>query len=174
MATQNLHKILSVAARSALTGDLRATAELPDGVTLLDRWSNKRYGAVLFWVSSDMGLHDWGLPSLERVDFEWTGDEWHSARGGGISGATAPELVHDRGPGLHRLGGGGRDPLRLTIAIASPDVSTVQLRSQQGIADRAPAVDGFSLLGITHTDPITYAHPLDARGSPVGSEPLLL
>jgi hypothetical protein len=78
------------------------------------------------------------------------------------------------GRGLHRLGGGGRDPLRLTIAIASPDVSTIQLRSQQSITDRAPGVDGFSLLGITHTDPITYAHPLDARGSQIGSEPLLL
>jgi hypothetical protein len=174
VATQNLHEILSVAGRSALTGDLRASTGLPDGATLLDRWSNKRYGAVLFWVNGDMGLHDWGLPSLERVDFDWTAERWHSASGGGISAATAPELVHERGPGLHRLGGGGRDPLRLTIAIASPDVSTIQLRSQQSITDRAPGVDGFSLLGITHTDPITWAHPLDARGSQIGSEPLLL
>jgi hypothetical protein len=121
-----------------------------------------------------MGLHDWGLPSLECVKFDWTGDGWDSNSGGGRSTATAAELLEDRGPGLHRLGRGGRDPLRLTTAIASPEVSTIQLRSQQGIADRAPGIDGFSLLGITYADPITYAHPLDARGSQVGSEPVLL
>jgi hypothetical protein len=129
---------------------------------------------VLFWVSSDMGLHDWGRPSLECVNFDRTDDGWQSIRGGGHSAATASELVDQRGPGLHRLASDGREPLRLTIAIASPDVSTIQLRSPKSIADRPPGVDGFSLLGITHTDPITYAHPLDARGSQIGGEPLLL
>jgi hypothetical protein len=174
VADQNLYDILTATAQSALTGDSRPGAELPDGARLLDRWSNKRYGAVLFWVDSDMGLHDWGMPSLEDVHFDWTRDGWHSNSGGGSSTATAPELLEDRGPGLHRLGGGGRDPLRLTIAIASPDVHTIQLRSQQGIADRAAGADGFCLFGITHTDAITYAHPLDAHGSQIGSEALLL
>jgi hypothetical protein len=67
---------------------------------LLDRWSNKRYGAVLFWVGSDMGLHEWGLPSLECIKFDRTGDGWHSTSGGGSSTATAPELLQERGPGL--------------------------------------------------------------------------
>jgi hypothetical protein len=140
VATQGLHEILSIAARSALMGDVRASGELPEGAALLDRWSNKRYGAVLFWVSSDMGLHDWGHPSLECVNFDRTGDGWQSTRGGGHSTAPAPELLDQRGPGLHRLASNGRDPLRLTIAIASQDVTTIQLRSQQGIADRASEV----------------------------------
>jgi hypothetical protein len=173
VAHQDLDDILTTVARSALTDDSRASAELPDGATLLDRWSNERYGAVPFWVSSDLGLHDWGLPSLECISFDWTSEGWDSTSGGSGSTATAPKLLQDREPGLHRLGSRGRDPLRLTTAIASPEVSTIRLRSQHAVADRAPGIDGFSLLGTTHADPITYAHPLDTRGSQVGG-PLLL
>ena len=96
-------------------------------------------------------------------------------RGAGGSGtSTASEILAELGVGLHRLGGGSRDPVRLTEAIASPEVVSIELRSDQGVSRRAPGVDGFCLLGITHSDPITYARPLDANGQPLGSQRLLL
>jgi hypothetical protein len=66
------------------------------------------------------------------------------------------------------------DPVRVTTAFASPEVVSIELRSDQRVSKRAPGVDGFCLLGITHSDPITYARPLDANGEPLGSDSLLL
>ena len=87
----------------------------------------------------------------------------------------ATEIVAESGPGLHRLGGSsGGDPVRLTHAIASPEVSTIELRSAAGRSQRRPGVDGFCLLGTTHQGPITYAHALDSTGRSLSSEALLL
>ncbi len=87
--------------------------------------------------------------------------------------STADGLEAD-GAGLHRLGGGSRDPLRLTVALASPDIATIELRHDRARSTRPPGVGGFYLFGITHGDPITYARPLDSDGQPGAGEPLLL
>jgi hypothetical protein len=160
-------------ARAVLESVPEAGAGLPDGVRLPDRWSNKRDGAVLFWIDRELNPHDWGQAMLHHERFELDNDCWHPAGGGGHSCETAKALLDRTGPGLHRLGGGYRDPVRVTMAIASRDVATIELRSERGSTTRPPGADGFCILGITFSDPITYAHPLDASGQSLG-EPLIL
>jgi hypothetical protein len=108
----------------------------------------------------------------------WTATQvdgaWRSRGGGGAGTFSASKILVEVGVGLHRLGGGSRDPVPLTQAIASPEVSSIELRSDDGLSERQPGRDGFCLLGITHQDPITYAHALDATGAALPGEPLLL
>ena len=118
----------------------------------------------------------WGFGEavLHHVDLEWVDGVWQGHGGGGAGAFSAAEILGDLGPGLYRLGGSSADPVRLTRAIASPEVAMIELRSARGVSSRAPGVDGFCLLGITHSDPITYASALDTDGRPLPGEPLLL
>ena len=50
----------------------------------------------------------------------------------------------------------------------------IELRSDRGVSSRPPGLDGFCLLGITGSDPITYASAPDTDGRPLPGEPLLL
>src|SRR6202035_5976498 len=109
--------------------------------------------------------HHQGLELIDGV--------WRSRGGGGGNTSTAGEILAKKGVGLHRLGAGPRDPVRLIQAIASPEVVSIELRSDQGVSSRSPGVDGLCVFGITHDDPITYARPLEAQGQPVGTESLL-
>ena len=96
-------------------------------------------------------------------------------RGHGGSGTcTAAEHTAKEGMGLHRLGGSRDHATRLTIAVASPEVSVIELRSEGRISSRSPGADGFCLLAALDSDPITYARPLDAHGEPVGTHSVLL
>jgi hypothetical protein len=109
------------------------------------------------------------------VQCELVHGAWRPRGSGGTTTHTASELLAEKGAGLHRLGGGSAgDPVRLTEAIASPEVSIIELRSDDGKSERAPGMDGLCLLGITHQDPITYAYALDSTGDSLPSEPLLL
>jgi hypothetical protein len=58
--------------------------------------------------------------------------------------------------------------------FATADVQTIELRSGATVTSRPPGRDGFCLLGITHSDPITYAQALDADDNPFPGEPILL
>lgn len=51
--------------------------------------------------------------------------------------------------GLHRLGGGAQDPMRVTVGIATPDVAAILLYDKHTARERPPGADGFFLLGIT-------------------------
>lgn len=93
---------------------------------------------------------------------------------GGASSATAEELAAEKGSGLHRLGETSLDPVRLVQAFASPDVSTIELRSDRAITSRRPGLDGFCLLGTTLGDHITYAHAIAHDGQPTASKPFAL
>jgi hypothetical protein len=164
--------------------NLAAAAELESGagsdglragLRLLDRWRDRPCGAVLFWVERELGLVSPDRPALHCVQCELVNGAWRGRGSGGTTTQSGPELLAEKGPGLHRLGGGsGGDPVRLTYAIASPEVSTIELRSDRGKSYRRPGMDGFCVLGITHQDPITYAHALDSTGDSLPSEPLLL
>ncbi len=145
------------------------------GIRLLDRWRDRPFGAVLFWVDRELGLISRDRPALHRVQCELVNGAWRNRGSGGTTTQSAAELLVGKGPGLHRLGGGSAgDPVRLTDAIASPEVSTIELRSDRRKSHRRPGMDGFCLLGITHDDPITYAYALDSNGDLLPSEPLLL
>jgi hypothetical protein len=163
--------------------DLAATAELDSGagsrslrggVRLLDAWRDGSYGAVLFWVDRALGLWDVDHAVLHHVDCELHGGAWRS-RGSGAAGTHGTsEILAQTGPGLHRLGGGSQDPVRVTCAIASPEVSTIELRSAHRVTERRPGVDGFCILGIKHQDPITHAYAVNSTGDTLPGEPLLL
>jgi hypothetical protein len=159
----------------AATAKLQSGAgseQLRAGLRLLDTWRDRAYGAVLFWVDRELGIDH---SMLHVVHCELVEDAWRSRGNAGATTRSAAELVAEAGSGLHRLGGSsGGDPVRLTHAIASPEVSTIELRSAAGLSRRRPGTDGFCLLGITHQDPITYAHALDSTGRLLPSEPLLL
>jgi hypothetical protein len=174
MDTGELMRTIKVVARARLESVPDAAAGLPKGVRLLDSWHTKRDRAVLFWIDKELDPHGWGQAMLHHERFELAEDGWHPAGAGGHSCDTAEELVDRLGPGLHRLGGGYRDPLRVTMAIASREVSMIALSSDGRRSMRRPGVDGLSLFGITFNDPITYAHPLDQAGHSLASEPLLL
>jgi len=147
---------------------------LPAGVRILDNWRSGKYGAVLFWVGQELDPWGSGEAALHHEGLELVDGEWRSRGGGGGNSSTAGEILARKGIGLHRMGGGSRDPVRLIQAITSPEVVTIELRSDQGVSLRAPGVDGFCMFGITHSDPITYACPLDVQGQPIGSDRLLL
>lgn len=142
---------------------------------MLDCWRDRSYGAVLFWVDRELALLSPDRAALHCVQCELVSGSWRSRGSGGATTQSASELVAEKGPGLHRLGGGSAgDPVRLTYAIASREVATIELRSDSGKSERRPGADGFCLLGITHQDPITYAYALDSACDLLRSEPLLL
>jgi hypothetical protein len=174
MLDHALSQELFIAAAALLTEDHDATPGLRPGVRVLDRWSDGDYGGVLFWVSQELDLWGFGKAVLHTVSCELIDGAWQERGGGGGGARPAGEILARTGPGLHRHGSHGSDPLRLTRAIASPDVASIQLRSDVGVSERQPGIDGFCLIGITHQDPITYAHALDAAGLPLPGEPLLL
>lgn len=111
---------------------------------------------------------------LHLVHCDLLDDAWSSRGGEGWSTFTAAEILSETGSGLHRLGGAAHDPVRVTLAIASLEVSSIQLRSDYGTGERQPGEDGFCLLGITHHDPITYARALDANSEALPGEALPL
>jgi hypothetical protein len=165
---------LELAAAAVLESGARSQ-ELRPGIRVLDWWRDRPHGGVLFWVESGLGFISPDRPTLYCVQCELVNGAWRGCGSGGGTMRSASELIAERGPGLHRLGGASAgDPVRLTHAIASPEVATIELRSDRGHTHRRPGMDGFCLLGITHDDPITYAHALDATGDPLPREPLLL
>jgi hypothetical protein len=50
--------------------------------------------------------------------------------------------------------------VRLVQAFTSPEVFTNKLRSVRARASRRPGLDGFCLIAIAHSDPISQAHAL--------------
>jgi hypothetical protein len=167
---RDTHRILDSLTLAALEQDALPDADPASGVQPLDVWSNGRYGAVLFLVDR----HD--HCALHHVDAERTpGAQWRTPGGGGFTSTRSPQrLLAGRAPGLHRLGGGTRDPVRLTIGIATPDVVAIRLRDDRGVRERPPGREGFFLLGITFQDPITHASALDRSDTELEGEPLLL
>ena len=129
---------------------------------------------MLFWADRELDAWGFGEAVLHHVDLEWVDGIWRGHGAGGAGTFNAAEILGDLGPGLHRLGGSSADPVRLTQAIASQEVAMIELRSDRGVSSRPPGLDGFCLLGITHSDPITYASALDTDGRPLPGEPLLL
>jgi hypothetical protein len=161
-------------ARRRLQSELDAEAELPDGVRLVDSWENRRYAATLFWIDRTLNFHGWDTTVLHDVLFRRDGNRWRAAAAGGSSPGSAEQIAATKGPDLRRVGGTSQDPVRLTRAFASPEVYTIELRSAHARTSRRPGLDGFCLLGITHSDPITYARALDHDGHAIAGEPLLL
>jgi hypothetical protein len=147
----------------------------PVGVRPLDLWSNGQYGSVLFWVDGGVDVSLFDGPLLVHHYAKRVGSgAWSSTGGGGMGIETPGELTGSLSPGLNRLGGGSQDPMRVTIGMASSDVAAIRLRAHNEAHERPLGADRFFLLGITFTDPITYAHAVNPEGEEVGGEPLLL
>jgi len=162
------------AVRSLEAGALLDTGS-PAGVKPLDLWSNGRYGSVLFWVDRELDISDFGHAMLIHHNAKRLRDgNWRSTGSGGMGSSEPEEIVAELSSGLHRLGVGSQDPMRVTIGIASPDVAAIRLRDNSTTRQRPPGADGFSLLGITYQDPITYASALNSKGEEIPGEPLLL
>lgn len=174
MVDLELKRQLDSAGLSRLESVPHVAQELPAGVRMLDLWRNSGHGAVLFWVAEKLDLWGFGDAVRHLVMCECVGGRWRCCGGGGHGTLTAAEYLAEMGVGLHRVGGSSGGPVRLTLALASPEVSSIELRSDDDVSSRSPGVDGFCLLGITHSDPITYARPLAADGRPLGHERLLL
>lgn len=173
MVDRDLHKQLTLAAAARLESG-GAEINLPAGVRVLDSWRSGDHAAVMFWADREVDVWESGEAVLHHVDLELVDEIWHGRGGGGAGTFSAAEILGDLGCGLHRLGGSSADPVRLTRAIASTEVAMIELRSDHGVSSRPPGVDGFCLLGITHSDPITYASALDTDGRPLPGGPLLL
>lgn len=154
------------------------TAGLPAGVKALDLWSKGQYGSVLFWLdrNRDLSIVSHGRTPLYHHDAEHYPDGgWRSTGGGSHSTYEPGQILANKAPGIHKLGGGTRDPVRVTIGIATHDVAAIRLRDKAGAHERPPGADGFFLLGITHQDPITYVYAIDSGGKKkLPSEPILL
>jgi hypothetical protein len=162
------------ALRSLEAGTL-LDAGLPAGVTPLDLWSNDRYGSVLFWVDRELDISDFGHAMLIHHNAKCLQDgNWRSTGSGGMGSHEPERILAGLSSGLHRLGGGSQDPMRVTIGIASPDVAAIRLRDKNTARERRPGADGFFLLGITDQDPITHASALNSEGEEIPGEPLLL
>ena len=145
------------------------------GVRPLDLWSNGRYGSVLFWVDRELDISDYGHALLVHHNAKRLEDgTWRSTGSGGMGSDERERILAGLSSGLHRLGGGSQDPMRVTIGIASADVAAIRLRDKHAERERPPGLDGFFLLGITHQDPITYASALNSEGKEIPGDPLLL
>lgn len=173
MVDRDLHEQLTRAAIARLESG-GAESEHPAGVRVLDKWRSGEYAAVLFWADRELDVWGSGEAVLHHVDLELVDGIWHGRGGGGAGTFSAGDILGNLGCGLHRGGGSSADPVRLTRAIASTEVAMIELRSGHGVSWRPPGVDGFCLLGITHSDPITYASALDTDGRPLPGAPLLL
>lgn len=174
MIDHELKRELDLVAMAELARGLETAQATRHGVRLLDSWRDGDHGAVLFWADRELDLWGHGHAVLHLVHCDLLDDAWRSRGGGGWSTFTAAEILSETGSGLHRLGGAAHDPVRVTLAIASLEVSSIQLRSDHGTAERQPGEDGFCLFGIAHHDPITYARALDTRREALPGEALLL
>ena len=165
--------------RAALAGVESATIDVaagrPSGARVLDRWRSGEHAAALFWVDAE--FDPWGFghgdATLHLSEQQFDG-KWRGAGGGGFGTFTAAECIAKDGVGPHRLGGSSGGPARLTVAVATPEVSSIELCSDRRSSSRPPGAEGFCLLGITDNNPITYARALDANGQPLGGESVLL
>ena len=127
------------------------------------------------WVDVGFDVSLFGGTLLVHHNAKRVGSGAWSATGGGGTGIETPRnLRGSLSPGLNRLGGDSQDPMRLTIGMASSDVAAIRLNAHNEAHERPLGADRFFLLGITFTDPITYAHAVDREGKEVGGEPLLL
>lgn len=161
----------------ALVRSVSGLAEdLPSGVRLLDRWCSGGHGGVLFWVDRELDLWGFGREHavLHLVRVRQVDGEWRTDGGGGFGIFSGAEYIARDGVGLHRLGGSSGGQVQLTIAVASPEVCSIELRGEQGVSLRSPGADGFCLLGLTDSDPVTYARPLASNGDPLGADLQLL
>ena len=174
MLDRDLHRQLRRVAAARLEAGPEAELVLPAGARILDTWRSGEHAAVLFWADGELDAWGFGHAVLRHVDLRLVDGVWQGRGGGGAGTHSAAEILADLGPGLHRLGGSSADPVRLTRAIAGPEVALIELRTDRGVSSRPPGVDGFCLLGITHSDPITYASALGTDGRPLPGEPLLL
>jgi hypothetical protein len=157
-----------------LEGAPESAIRLPPGARVLDSWRRDERGAVLFWVDRELDLWGHGHAVLHHLELQRVDGAWRGRGGGGGASLTASEILAETGLGLHCLGGASSDSVRLTWAIASPEVASIELRTQGSIRSRHPGHDGFCLLGSDSRDSITYAHALDTNGRPLAGEPLLL
>ena len=174
MINQGIMQELRLAAIATLEGAPESAIRLSPGVRVLDSSRRDERGAVLFWVNRELDLWGRGHAMLHHVDLERVDGAWRGRGGGGGGSMSASEILAEMGIGLHRLGGASSDSVRLTWAIASPEVASIELRTADGIRSRHPGDDGFCLLGIDSGDSITYARALDTHGCPLAGEPLLL
>jgi hypothetical protein len=174
MDRRDLDSRLMQVARQALESGPDALATLPQGVRPVDSWQNERYGGVLFWIDMSWNFDGWGTAVLHDTLLRHDEHDWRSVAAGGSGTGTAEPITAQKGPGLHRLSETSLAPVRLVQAFASPEVYAIELRSARASVSRRPGRDGFCLIGITHGDPVTYAHALDHDGRPIAGEPLRL
>ncbi|MGH3261956.1 MAG: hypothetical protein ACRDNS_08180 [Trebonia sp.] len=174
MDRHDLASRLMLVAGQALESGSGSLAELPQGVQAVDSWQNERFGGVLFWIDESLDLNGWGKAVLHDTMLRRDGHDWRPMGAGATGTGTAEEVAAEKGPGLHWVSTTSQDPVRLVTAVATPEVFAIELRSARASTSRRPGRDGFCLLGITHSDPITYANALDHDGRPIAGEPLLL
>lgn len=163
-------------ALECLDAETLLAASLPAGVRALDLWTNGCYGSVLFWVDRELDISDFGHAMLIHHNAKRLhGEEWRSTGSGGMGSHEPEQILADLPSGLHKLGAGSQDPMRVTTGIASRDVAAIRLRDEHADARECPlGADGFFLVGITHQDPITYAYAINRGGEELPGEPLLL
>ena len=174
MDRRDLESQLLQLANQRLASGPSPAAVLPRGARLVDSWQNERFGGVLFWIDKNLDLYGQGTAVLYDAVLRSEGSAWRSMAAGGSGIGTAEELAAERGPGLHRLGATSLDAVRQVPAFASPEVFAIELRNAHGSVSRRPGIDGFCLMGVHHSYPMTYAHALDKDGRPIAGERLLL
>ena len=147
--------------------------DLPVGVRVLDVWRRGERGAVLFWVDRAVDFWGFGHPNLHLVEGGRVDGVWRVCGRCGWATFAAAEYIARDGVGLRRHGSGSGGTVRFTLALASPEVASIELRSDRGTSSRSPGDDGFCLFGVVNGDPITHARPFDVHGRRLGDELLL-
>jgi hypothetical protein len=168
-----LRRLLDRTAAETLRLNRPSGRSLPQGVELLDHWLSVPFGAVLFHIPGACDLSPWGRAHFDFTDFGLVDGSWEK-RGGGGHGTEAVAGVGDRrGPGLHRIGAGRHDEIRLSTAVATCDVAWIELQIGGLRTRRQLGTHGYCLLGTTQSEPDVYAQGIDGLQLPLGPAFLL-
>jgi len=173
MLDLELKRDVDLAGLTRLESRLEVAQDPPVGVRMLDVWRSGEHGGVLFWVDREVDLWGFGHANLHLVEGERVDGVWRVSGGGGWGTFAAAGYIAGDCVGLRRHGGSSGGPVRFTLALASPGVSSIELRSDRGASSRSPGDDGFCLFGVLNDDRITHARAFDVDGRPLGDELLL-
>lgn len=138
---------MAILALHALTsGDLSALDYVPEHVEAQDLWLAQDRGAVLFWLGAEVEVWGFRRPVLSLMLGERErGGAWRLT-GADTQAAPTDNAVANLREGVYSVGSFAQRGFELTIAIASPSITSIALTAADRTEQRWPGSRGFFVL----------------------------